>query len=63
MDKPCVYKKVNRTKVVFLTLYIDDILLNRKWHFFTLVSKDLIVQEFFHERYERSNLYIGNKDL
>ena len=29
MDEPCVYKKVNGSAVVFLVLYVDDILLIR----------------------------------
>jgi hypothetical protein len=36
-------KKVSRSGVVFLILYVDDILLIKKWHFFTLVSKNLVV--------------------
>ena len=27
VDKPCVYKKINKGKVAFLVLYMDDILL------------------------------------
>ena len=26
-DEPCVYKKVSRSVIVFLVLYVDDILL------------------------------------
>ena len=29
LDEPCVYKKANRNVVVFLVLYVDDILLIR----------------------------------
>jgi hypothetical protein len=62
MNKPCVYKKVNESEVVFLIFYVDDILLIRNdMFFFTLVSKDLVVQEFLHEIYERNNLYTGIK--
>lgn len=28
VDKPYVYKKINKNKVAFLVLYVDDILLN-----------------------------------
>ena len=27
VDEPCVYKKINKVKVAFLVLYVDDILL------------------------------------
>jgi hypothetical protein len=27
MDEPCVYKNISRNGVVFLILYVDDILL------------------------------------
>jgi hypothetical protein len=33
-----------------------------KLHFFTLDSTNLVVEEFFHEGYERSSLYIWNKN-
>jgi len=33
-----------------------------KLHFFTLDSINLVIEEFFHEGYERSNLYIWNKN-
>ena len=26
-DKPCVYKKTNESDIIFLVLYVDDILL------------------------------------
>jgi hypothetical protein len=32
-------------------------------HSFTPVTKDLIVQEYLHDRYGRNNLYTTNKDL
>ena len=31
-DEPCVYKKVSRSAIVFLVLYVDDILLQRRLH-------------------------------
>jgi len=36
MNKPCVYKKVNESEVVFLIFYVDDILLIRNDMFFLL---------------------------
>ena len=27
MDEPCVYKKINGSEIVFLVLYVDEILL------------------------------------
>jgi len=38
-------------------------IINWKQHFFTLVSKYMVVQEFLDEGYERNNLYTKNKDL
>ena len=61
MDNPYVYKKVN--EVVFQILYVDIILLIENDITLLLSSKDLVVQEFLHEEYKRSSLYIRNKDL
>jgi hypothetical protein len=55
-------QKVSRSDVIFLILYVDDILF-KKPHIFTLISKVLTVQEFLHKKIRRSNLYIGYRDL
>jgi hypothetical protein len=34
MDDPCVYKRVSESGIIFLILYIDDILLKRNNIFF-----------------------------
>lgn len=57
------YKKVIVSGVVFLVLYVDNISLIKKQNTFTLVSKDLVVQEFIHEVYGINNLCIGNNYL
>jgi len=41
MDEPCVYKRVSESGIIFLILYVDDILLKRNNIFF-LVSIELI---------------------
>lgn len=52
MDENCVYKKISGSGFVFLILYVENILLiKKKWHFFTWVSKNLVAQEFLHEGY------------
>jgi hypothetical protein len=34
MDEPCVYKRVSESGIIFLILYVDDILLKRNNIFF-----------------------------
>ena len=41
MDEPCVYKRVSESGIIFLIIYVDDILLKRNNIFF-LVSIELI---------------------
>ena len=51
-------KRLVRTELFSCRQHI----INMKWLFFTLDSKNMVVQEFFHDGYERSNLYIWRKN-
>jgi len=55
-------KKLVGMKFFFNIIYKKHII-NEKCYSFTLVSKDLVIQEFFHKEYRRNNLYTVNKDL
>ena len=62
-DEPCVYKKVSGSVIVFLVLYVDDILLIGN-DIPTLQSTKVLVGEmFFNERLRRSRLHPRYKDL
>ena len=62
-DKPCVYKKVSGCVIIFLILYVDDILIIgndiSKLHYVNV----FVIQEFLHERTWRSNVIFRDIDL
>ena len=58
-DKPCVYKKVSGSAIVFLVLYVDDILIIGNDVLKIQSINILVIQEFLHERPWRSDLHIG----
>jgi hypothetical protein len=69
VEEPCVYKKVSESTVVFLVLYVHVILLIRNDISTLEVVKSplervsLIEKEFLNERFRRSGVYFGHKDL
>jgi hypothetical protein len=60
IEEPCVYKKVSGSVVVFLVLYVDDIL---------LIGNDILrieavkssLREFLDEGFRRSGIHLGIK--
>ena len=57
-DEPCVYKKATGSALVFLVLYVDDILLiGNDIPMFEAVKTSL--KEFFDEGFRRVGLYFG----
>ena len=57
-DEACVYKKVSESAIMFLELYVDDILIIGN-NVSKLQSVNiLVIQEFLLERPRRSNLNI-----
>lgn len=56
-------KKVNKSGVIFLMLYVDDILLLGKKFIFTLPNKIFACPRFIYKENRSKNLYIGYKDL
>jgi hypothetical protein len=69
VEEPCVYKKVSGGTIVFLVLYVHVILLIRNDISTLEVVKSplervsLIEKEFLNERFRRSGVYFGHKDL
>jgi hypothetical protein len=69
VEEPCVYKKVSGGTIVFLVLYVHVILLIRNDISTLEVVKSplervsLIEKEFLNERFRRSGVYFGYKDL
>ena len=49
MDEPCVYKKDSRSAVMFLMLYVNDILLNGN-DVLVLQLVNILSKNFLHER-------------
>ena len=49
LDEPCVYKKVSESVVVFLLLYVDDIL---------LIGKDVLLSKNFSMKDLEEGTYI-----
>ena len=63
-DEPCVYKKTSRSGVVFLILYVFDILLIKKNDIFLLqFVKISLFKNFTVKDMSENNLFIGNKNL
>ena len=58
-----MYKEVSGSAIVFLVLYVDDILLIENDVPIFKSSQRLVIQNVLHERHRRSNLILGNKDL
>jgi hypothetical protein len=46
VEEPCVYKKVSRSVVVFMVLYVDDILMIRNDILMTEVIKSSLRKSF-----------------
>jgi hypothetical protein len=69
VEELCVYKKVSGGTIVFLVLYVHVILLIRNDISTLEVVKSplervsLIEKEFLNERFRRSGVYFGHKDL
>ena len=61
-DDPCVYKKCNGEHVIFLILYVDDILIIRNDPSLQAV-KAWLNGSFSMKGLRRSFLYSGNKEL
>ena len=57
VDEPCVYKYIKEKKVVFLVLYIDDILLIRNDVETLSNVKKCSSRAILNERFRRSKLY------
>ena len=63
-DESCVYKKDSGSVVIFLVLYVDDILLNgNDVSMIQSVNICWLSRNIIHERPWRSNLIIGDIDL
>ena len=62
-DEPYVYKKVSGSVVIFLVLYVDDILFIGNDSSKLQSINVLIIQEFLHERPWRNNLIFWDIDL
>ena len=61
-EESCVYKMVSGSAIVFLILYVDDILLiGNNVTFLNKVKESL--KNSFDEGLGRSRIYIGYKDL
>ena len=54
-----MYKKVSGSAIVFLVLYMDDILIIGNDVSMLLSLNILVIQEFLHERPWRSKLPLG----
>jgi hypothetical protein len=62
VEKACAYKMVNGSAVVFLVLFVDDIL---------LIENDILMMEvvksslrkFLNERFRRNDIHFRHKDL
>jgi hypothetical protein len=59
----CFYKKVSGSAVVFLVLYVDDILLIGNDISMLEVIKSSLRKSFLNERFRISSIYFGHKDL
>ena len=62
-EEACVYKKESESSVVFLILYVDDILLignNIPMHESVKTS---LKNNFFDEGFRRSSIHTGHQDL
>src|SRR3954463_3018636 len=62
-QKPCVYKKESGRALVFLILYVDDILLIGNDIPMLESVKTLLKNSFFYEGLGRSSIYTGHQDL
>ena len=57
-------KKVSGSVIIFLVLYVDDILLiGNDIPTMQIKYKDLVIKIVLHERLRRDNLYSRNKGL
>jgi hypothetical protein len=62
IEEPSVYKKVSGSVVVFLVLYVDDILLNKNDIPMVEVVKSSL-RKFLDVGFRRSGVHFGHKDL
>jgi hypothetical protein len=63
VEEPCVYKKVSGSVVVFLVLYVDDILVIGNDFPMMEVIKSFIKKEFLDEGFRRSDIHFRHKGL
>ena len=59
-NEPCVYKRIQGATVIFLVLYVDDILLIGKEVEVLSDIKDWLKKSIWDERLGRSQLYSWN---
>lgn len=57
-DKPYIYKKISKSTMTILMLYIDDILLGM-----IFLSQNMIILYVLPKMLGRSNLYLGHSHL
>ena len=62
-EEACVYKKESGSSVVFLILYVDDILLIGNNIPMLESVKTSLKNNFFDEGFRRSSIHIGHQDL
>ena len=62
-DEPCVYKKVSGSAVVFLVLYVDDILLMENDVFILQSVKIWLSKQFSMKDFWKATYILGDKDL
>ena len=62
-EEACVYKKESESSVVFLILYVDDILLIGNNIPMLESVKTSLKNNFFDEGFRRSSIHTGHQDL
>ena len=63
VDKPCVYKKVSGSAIVFIMLYVDDILLMENKVSILQTVKIWLSIQFSMKDFEKTTCILGNTDL
>ena len=63
INKICVYKKTSGSTIIFLILYVDDILLIKNDILMLQLVQTWLSQKYFYERFGRGILYTRYKDL